>query len=127
MDDATLVDLFDKGELREFPHLDHIRVVFARTRQTNRTEAIEFTRRGLRALTQRVGAPDKYHDTLTVAWARIIGTLTEQAPNLDFDDFMRAHPELARSSLMDEYYSREVLHSAAARARFIEPDLRDLP
>lgn len=127
MDDATLVARFESSDLDEFPHRDHIRVVFARTKQTDKEEAIEFARRGLQALTQRAGVPDKYHDTMTVAWARLVGDLTQKAPEINFDQFMEAHPELARSSLMEDYYSRDLLFSAEARKQFVEPDLQDLP
>ena len=127
MDDATLLELFAKGDLDEFPHRDHLRVVFVRTNQTDKDEALEFARDGLRTLAERAGVPSKYHDTLTVAWARLVGALTERAHGLDFDEFMRAHPELARSSLMEDYYSRDLLFSADARDRFVEPDLQALP
>ena len=124
--DAELVECFGAGELQEFSHRDHVRVVFARTRQTDKDEAIAFVRGGLRRLTERAGAPEKYHDTLTVAWARLVGELTARSPCLGFDEFMHAHPELARSSLMQDYYSPDVLFSAEARSRFVEPDLKDL-
>ena len=44
-----------------------------------------------------------------------------------FAEFLAQHPEVLRRDLLSEYYSDDVLNSADARARFVEPDLRPLP
>ncbi|WP_280462042.1 hypothetical protein [Nocardia carnea] len=125
--DDALLSMFERGELDELSHRDHLRVVFAKTRQANEEEAVEFTRRGLRTLTERLGMPEKYHETLTVAWARIVSALTAASPAVDFAAFLDTHPDLASTSFVEKYYTRQLLFSPAARDRFVAPDLRDLP
>ena len=58
----------------------------------------------------RLLAPNKYHETRTVAWARLVRA---------------GHPGLDRRDLLDDFYSPEVLESG--RATLVEPDRRPLP
>ncbi|RYZ43337.1 MAG: hypothetical protein EOO71_04025 [Myxococcaceae bacterium] len=127
MDDKTFLERFSRGELRELPHLDHVRVVYLHTREAGRDTAIERTRAGLKLLTSQLGVPEKFHETVTVAWARLVGERTEVEPCRDFTSFLDHHPRFRRKDLLDDHYSREVLFSAEARVRFVEPDLRPLP
>ncbi|WP_147448676.1 hypothetical protein [Corallococcus terminator] len=126
MDDKTFLERFSRGELSEFPHLDHVRVVYLHTRATDRDTAVELTRTGLRLLTHRLGVPEKFHETVTVAWARLVGERAAVEPCRDFTSFLEHHPRFRRKDLLGDYYSGEVLFSAEARARFVEPDLRPL-
>lgn len=127
MNDSTLLERFSRGELSEFPHLDHVRVVYLHTRRAGRDAAVEFARAGLQRLTRQLGVPEKYHETVTVAWARLVGERAETGPGQDFAEFLEHNPQFHRKDLLEDYYSREVLFGAAARARFVEPDLRPLP
>ncbi|NOK35745.1 hypothetical protein HMI49_21330 [Corallococcus exercitus] len=129
MDDDVFLEGFSRGEVSGFAHLDHVRVVYLYTRRAGGEAAVALTRAGLRALTGKLGVPEKYHETMTVAWARLVSERVEAALGRDFAAFIDAHPRLLRRDLLDDYYSREVLFGAEARIRFIEPDLRplDLP
>lgn len=127
MDDDDFLDRFARGRLETFSHRDHVRLVYARARRTNGREATDFARRGLRELAERHGMPQKYHETLTVAWSRLIAARAEAFEGDDFEAFMEAHPELGRTSLIEEYYSRELVYSAEARAAFVAPDREPLP
>ncbi|RKH52193.1 hypothetical protein [Corallococcus llansteffanensis] len=127
LNDSALLERFSRGELSEFPHLDHVRVVYLHTRRAGRDAAVEFARAGLQRLTRQLGVPEKYHETVTVAWARLVGERTEIGPCRDFAEFLDHNPQFQRKELLDDYYSREVLFGPDARARFVEPDLRPLP
>ncbi|NOK22476.1 hypothetical protein [Corallococcus carmarthensis] len=127
MDDDVFLEQFSRGEPDGFAHLDHVRVVYLYTRRVGGDAAVELTRAGLRALTHRLGVPEKYHDTVTVAWARLVSQRAATEPGLDFTAFIHDNPRFQRKDLLEDYYSREVLFGAEARARFIEPDLRPLP
>ena len=126
MDDDGFLEGFSQGEVSGFAHLDHVRVVYLYTRRAGRDAAVELTRAGLRALTARLGVPEKYHETVTVAWARLVSECAATGPGRDFLAFIDDHPRFRRKDLLEDYYSREVLFGAEARTRFIEPDLRPL-
>lgn len=127
MDDDEFLDAFRCGTLTDLPHLNHVRVVYLVTRRQGSDDAISLARRGLRALADAAGVPDKYHETRTVAWARIIADRTIAAPGRSFAEFMELHPELRRKELLGDYYSTELLTSPRARAEFVPPDLRPIP
>ena len=124
--DAQFLARFEAHTLTSFTHRDHIRVAYAYARRGGAAGAVAGARR-IRALAEAAGDSAKYHDTLTVAWARLIAHLVERPPELPFDAFVAAHPELRRRDLMLAHYCRERLFSDAARARFVEPDLLPLP
>ena len=127
LSDSVLLERFSRGELSEFPHLDHVRVVYLQTRRVGRDAAVEFARAGLQRLTRQLGVPEKYHETVTVAWARLIGERAETEPGRDFAGFLDDNPQFHRKDLLADYYSREVLFGTDARTRFVAPDLRPLP
>ncbi|MCY1041931.1 hypothetical protein OV208_11455 [Corallococcus sp. bb12-1] len=126
MDDDVFLERFSRGALSEFAHLDHVRVVYLYTRREGPDAAIELTRAGLRALTRQLGVPEKYHETVTVAWARLVGQQAATGPGRDFNAFINDNPRFRRKDLLDDYYSREVLFGTESRTRFSEPDLRPL-
>jgi len=72
------------------------------------------------------GNPGKYHETRTVAWARLVVDARAGFEG-DFDAFLARHPEFVRRDLLDDYYSPELLNSDAARLAFVDPDRRGLP
>jgi hypothetical protein len=104
-----------------FPHSEHLRLAYTFA-QIGGTDAAVAGARRIREF-----AGPKYHDTLTVGWARVVAHLVEQSPELDFDAFLAANPQLQRRDLLLAHYSRERLFSPDARAAFVEPDLLALP
>ncbi|MHC4107013.1 MAG: hypothetical protein ACYSTY_02895, partial [Planctomycetota bacterium] len=69
-----------------------------------------------------------YHETVTVAWAKIIAsTIRAHGPTEDFDSFADANPHLFNKSLLRLYYTRERILTPEAKARYVEPDLAPLP
>jgi hypothetical protein len=127
MTDDTFLHRFEACSLHAFGHRDHLRVAFAYARRGGVEHAVARARDGLRRLTAAHGEAGRYHDTLTIAWARVVATLAAAADWADFDAFVAAHPRLLERDLLLAHYSRERLFSEAARARFVEPDLLALP
>jgi hypothetical protein len=125
MTDDVFLTRFEAGTLHSFGHRDHLRVAFAYARRGGVDHAVERVRRGLRHLAAAHGEPARYHETLTIAWARVVAHHT--VADGIFDDLLAAHPQLLRRDLLLSHYTRERLFSAAARARFVEPDLLALP
>ena len=97
------------------------------SRRAGPESAVAFARSGIRRLARKAGIPGKYHDTITVAWARIVADLAHRDPREDFESFLEAHPQLRRRDLLDEHYTRHRLFSDEGRAGFLEPDRLPLP
>jgi hypothetical protein len=126
MTDETFLSRFEAASLPSFDHRDHLRVAFAYARRGGIEHAVARAREGLRRFAAAHGEPGRYHDTLTTAWARVVGHHAMQGSD-DFDAFLAAHPRLLERDLLSAHYSRARLFSAAARAAFVEPDLLALP
>jgi hypothetical protein len=124
--DNEFLARFEAHALDAFTHRDHLRVAFAYSRRGGVDAGIRGARR-IRGFAEAAGATRKYHDTLTVAWARVVAHLADRHPALAFGAFLDAHPELDRRDLMLGHYSKALLFSDAARACFVEPDLVPLP
>jgi hypothetical protein len=125
--DDAFVAAFEAGHLRSFDHRDHLRVAFAYARRGGVDHAIDHARRGLRHIAAAHGEPERYHETVTTAWARVIAHHALAGDDGEFDAFLAAHPQLLRRDLLLGHYTRERLFSPTARARFVEPDLLALP
>jgi hypothetical protein len=124
--DEQFLDRFERRALDSFSHRDHIRLAFIHARDGGAEAAIAGARR-LRGFAADAGAPGKYHETLTVAWARIIAHMAAGTPGVGFPAFVSAHPELEDRGLLLRHYSGPRLWSEEAQARFVEPDLLPLP
>jgi hypothetical protein len=127
MTDDTFLARFEAARLRSFDHRDHLRVAFAYARRGGVEHAVDRARHGLRHIAAAHGEPERYHETLTTAWARVVAHHAVVNGNGGFDDFLAAHPQLLRRDLLLAHYTRERLFSPAARAGFVEPDLLSLP
>ncbi|CAN5496249.1 hypothetical protein BH09ACT4_BH09ACT4_08020 [soil metagenome] len=126
IDDDQLLARFAANTLRAFPHEEHLHVVFVKSARSSVDETLVFVRDGIRAMAAGIGAPQKYHETRTVAWLRLI-VAARAGFTGDFTEFLTQHPELVRRDLLSDYYSDALLASDEARATFVAPDLRDLP
>jgi hypothetical protein len=124
--DDEFLSRFEAHALDDLTHRDHLRVAFAYARRGGVDAAVEGARR-IRGFAEAAGATRKYHDTLTVGWARVVAHLAGRHPSLAFGACVDAHPELQRRDLLLGHYSQALLFSDAARARFVEPDLLPLP
>jgi hypothetical protein len=87
--------------------------------------------RAVAAAIQRVarlhGQPDRYHETLTRGWVRLVAVHRAQDAGRSFDEFIARHPRLLDRTLLSKHYSSGLLGSQEARAAWTEPDLRPLP
>jgi hypothetical protein len=126
LSDEEFVARFEAHDLNEFSHRDHIRLAFVYARRGGLQAAVDGSR-GIREFAEAHGATRKYHDTMTVAWARVVGRLAIDSAPLAFPAFVDAHPELLHRDLLSAHYTDERLFSDEARAAFVEPDVVPLP
>ncbi len=132
--DAELLAQFERRTLPEekWHHAEHIRIAYLYLRQHSFPDAVDQMRSGLKALNaaQKVAESlDRgYHETLTVAWLRLVQViLAEYGPAETADAFLELHPELSQRKSLRLFYSRDRIMSWQAKAEFLEPDLAPLP
>ena len=128
--DAGFVAAFLGGRLApgSFHHRDHLRLAWWLTRQSGIDQALATIARAIRHFATAHGQADKYHETLTRFWVRIVGHAIEARPEIaTFDAFLEAFPFLLDKDLPSRHWSRETMWSPAARAQWVAPDLLALP
>jgi hypothetical protein len=129
MSDLEFIEAFRTGRLpaAQFHHRGHLRIAWLLLQQQPLERAIEEICTGIARLAAQLGAPGKYHRTLSEALVRLLAH--GGAATLCWDEFLNANPDLVTDvrGSVGRYYSSELLDSARARATFVEPDRRPLP
>ena len=127
MDDAQFLHQFESGTLHPFPHRDHVRMAWIYLRRDGWTHGYDLIRLGIQRFAAHHGVI-KYHETITRFWAHLIQAAIRAAPEVDdFEVFAAANPTLFDKSIIEQFYSHDLLMSEEARYNWIEPDLQDLP
>ena len=89
--------------------------------------ASEVVTRGIREFATRHGSADRYHDTMTRFWLRVVGIGLSRHPDLRFDELMEAEPHLLDKGLPFQHWSRPAMGSDLAKRQWVEPDLHPIP
>ena len=129
MTDEAFARAFEDGAVTpaEFDHVAHVRVAWVYLREAASVEeALPRMRDAIRRFAAAAGASQKYHETITVLWMRLLADVKARGASGELADVLRAHPALADKELPLQYYSRERLFSDEARAAWVEPDRRVL-
>jgi hypothetical protein len=129
MTDEAFARAFEAGSITpaQFDHLAHVRVAWVYLQETaSLDEALARIRDGIRRFAAAAGVPQKYHETITVLWMRLLAQVRAAGASGELSDVLRAHPALADKDLPLQYYSRERLFSDEARATWVDPDRRVL-
>lgn len=128
MTDADFLARFLAADLQaaDFNHRGHLRAAWLVLRAQPLEQAVSTVCDGILRLATRLGAPQKYHRTITEALVR---WMAAQPLGTSFDAYADAHPQLLNDAwgLLLTYYSEPALSSAAARAGFVTPDRQGLP
>jgi hypothetical protein len=127
-------------ESRSIPHAEwthrcHVRMAYLYLRAHGYDDGLRRIRDGINALNASHGdaipkdqVDRGYHETLTVAWARVIAaSMRGRDPGTDFDAFAAEHPHLLQKTLLRSFYSRARMMTWEAKRAFVEPDLLPLP
>ncbi|MFG0275377.1 MAG: hypothetical protein ACF8QF_10005 [Phycisphaerales bacterium] len=132
-DDGALLNRFERHAIprAEWTHAMHLRIGWCAIERDGLDAAVAFMRDGVRALNVANGVantPDAgYHETITIAWLRLIDHARREAPAPTSALFLERHPELTRRDALQSHYSRERLMGREARREWVEPDVRALP
>src|SRR5579883_2353165 len=100
------LERFMRGEVdaSTFPHREHIRMGFEMLRRHDFGATVFHFSRTLRAMTARIGKPQAFHQTVTVAFLSLIAERIESGDYADFDSFARANPDLLEKSALERWY-----------------------
>jgi hypothetical protein len=128
------IENFEQGviPLGEFNHRAHLTVAYLYLREQPFEEATSRMIAAVKAYGRLNNIPQTatsgYHETLTVAWMRIVASvIAAYGPEAGPEEFLAAHPHLLSKVMLRLYYTRERIMSAEARAGWVEPDLAPLP
>jgi hypothetical protein len=128
MSDAELVERFERADVAELHHPDHVRVAFAYLRVLPLLDAIGRFTAALRRFAAAQGKPRLYHETITWAFLFIIHERMQRTPGAAWETFIAENGDLLRwkPSVLERYYPAEVLQSELARRVFLLPARNEL-
>jgi hypothetical protein len=130
LSDSEFVRAFEACELSNecFHHRDHLRLAWIYLKSHGEAEARRRLGDTIRRFAGHHGKSDKYHETITAAWLRLVASAMDRSPRgASFDDLTIAAPELLDKNTIERFYSVVVLASESARTSWVEPDLQPLP
>ncbi len=130
MNDSEFLQAFEQCALphHDFPHRAHVRLAWLYVRENGWEKGTAKIRAGIQKFAQTYGVLPKYHETITLFWAHLIYRAIACSPEInDFAAFAVQYPALLDAKLLAQFYSPELLKSDAARAMWVEPDLKPLP
>lgn len=109
-------------DAERFDHEAHIYVGWLYLEACPVTEAITRFTAALRRLTDRLGVPGKYHDTIT--WFFMLLIAERRIAGEDWSSFRNNNPDLFDRSdnILSRYYTPATLASDKARESFVLPD-----
>lgn len=124
----TLVEAFEACSFNpsDFRHYEHLTVALWYVRQFSPEEAKTKMTSGIRCLAETYGKTG-YHETITLFWLRVV---SDFAAGVDRESSLANTAnrliDLCDKDLIFDYYSKERLESALAKAEWVEPDLKKL-
>src|SRR5436309_168799 len=103
-----------------FPHREHVRMAFEMLRRHSFPETALHYSFALRQMTLRVGKPEAYHETITIAFLSLVAERI--AETTDFESFASTNPDLLDKHVLTRWYRPERLASDCARRTFVLPE-----
>lgn len=122
----TLVDRLERCLLSatEFHHRDHLTVAAVYLYASELASALKKMRSSLCRFVAHHGG-SRYHETMTCFWMMQVEKHLDRSLCLA-EAVERVHGALPDKGLVNTYYSQGLLHSAEAKAGWVEPDLQEI-
>lgn len=113
----------------QFHHQQHVQVAWLFVRKFGMPRALSEFTKALKRFAGAKGATGRYHETITWAFLLLIADRQAQCVAGTWEAFAQANPDLLvwKPSILDRYYSKELLSSELARKTFLMPDLISRP
>jgi hypothetical protein len=130
MNDGEFLRLLHDGNLpsEEFRHKGHLRLALLVLSRHGEYDAERIVAREIQKFAVANGAPNRYHDTLTRFWVRLVGHAMEHAQGArGIDELLDRFPLLLDKNLPYRHWRGEIFNSDRARAGWVEPDLAPMP
>lgn len=125
LSDREFLDQFDAGtlDLAGFDHRAHCRAAWLCLRAAPFRDALARLRRGLKRLAIAAGQPQRYHETITVAYARLIQRQRRLLGDPPWDEFLARSTELLAPDMgaLRALYPPGVIDTPEARKTFVAP------
>jgi hypothetical protein len=109
----------------QFHHEQHVHVAWLFVRNYGMPAALgEFTA-AIKRFADAKGAHGLYHETITWAFLLLIAERQAKGRAGSWEEFAAANPDLLtwKPSILERYYSKDVLKSDLAKRAFVFPDL----
>lgn len=126
-DDRAFLQSFEECSLgaKCWTHAAHVRMGWLVLETSSSfEEALERIRSGIMRFNSTKNSIG-YHETITVAFARLIDSRRLIGETLEA--FLARNPDLQDRNCLKQFYSQAILASEKARQNFIEPDITPLP
>src|SRR5882672_11233552 len=115
MTDEAFARAFEDGSVipAQFDHLAHVRVAWVYLHEAPSMEAaVSRMRAAIQRFAATAGASQKYHETITVLWMRLLDDVKARVgARFEMSEVLRDFPSLADKDLPLKYYSRDRLFS----------------
>jgi len=111
----------------DFGHRQHVHLAWRYLRSAEPSQAEAQMRSAIQHLAAAHGTPEKYHETLTTTWTRLIAAHVRSSDAETFEDFIEANSMLLDKRVPGHFFTEATLTSDLARREWVEPDLRALP
>jgi hypothetical protein len=126
MNDEQLIAGFESATLssEQFSHAEHVRAAWWYLKTYTFPEALGRFCTAIQRFSAAKGKPERYHETITVAYMLLIAERLDDGRGLPWAEFAKCNTDLlAREpSLLARYYTAETLASDRARRVFVMPD-----
>lgn len=108
----------------QFHHEQHVQVAWLFVRRYGMPAALGEFSAAIKRFADAKGATGLYHETITWAFLLLIAEREARVPSATWHEFAAANPDLLtwQPSILNRYYSKELLASDLARRTFVMPD-----
>ena len=124
---SELLDKFVDTTLpaEQFHHQQHVQVAWMFVRKYGMPDAIREFTHAIKRFAEAKGANGLYHETITWAFLLLIADRQARNPAATWAAFEEGNTDLLlwKPSILNRYYSQELLASELARRTFLMPDL----
>ena len=109
----------------QFHHQQHVQVAWMFVRRHGMPGALGEFSTAIKRFADAKGATGLYHETITWAFLLLIAERQARNPVDSWEAFAAANPDMLswKPSVLERYYSKELLASDLARHTFLMPDL----